>query len=112
MPSTIEAMTLALSMVHDMGKWFSPGTTVISLMVAFPMTPAAVVERMRVTLPRAMVMTDGLGMNATPTRLGLPGVAVRLSFISLTAKPLSPFNPVVVSFVFELVEEGKNYLCM
>lgn len=53
---------------------------------------------MRVTLPNATVMTDGLGMYANPWRFGSPGVAVVLIVTPVTLNPFKPFIPMLVSF--------------
>ena len=76
-----------------MGKELFPGISVKSLIVEFPTTPAMAVERLSVTLPMAMVITDGLGMKVFPLRLGSPAFAVRLTFTSVTLKPCRALSP-------------------
>lgn len=48
-------------------------------------------------LTKATVISDGLGMNAKPLRLGSPALAVVLMITSVTLKPCKPLRPVLVS---------------
>lgn len=93
-----EAAMRVWSMMPLMGRVLLPGTRVMSLMVALPTTPFWAVDMVRVTLPSATVMTDGLGMYAKPLRLGSPGVAVLLMVTPVTLNPFKPFIPMLVSF--------------
>lgn len=88
--------TAVLSMIEVMAKLLSPGTRVMSRMLEFPTTPPEV-ERVRVTLPNAMVMTDGLGTNAVPKKLEVPLAAVMLILAFVTLNPFNPLRALSVS---------------
>ncbi len=60
----------------------------------------------------ATVMTDGLGMNANPDRLGSPAAAVRLIFTPVTLNPCKPFIPKVVRCHKMPLATWNTYLCM
>jgi len=87
-----------------MGMVLLPGTRVMSLMVVLPTTPALAVERVRVTLPNATVMTDGFGMYANPLRFGSPALAELLIMTLVTLNPFKPLRPLYV------LEELKSIL--
>ena len=110
-----EAAMRVWSMKQLMGRVLLPGTRVMSLMVALPTTPFWAVDIVRVTLPNATVMTDGLGMYANPLRFGSPAVTVLLMVTPVTLNPFKPFRPIGMLVSYRDVEQlndGETYPCM
>ena len=93
---SILEITPAWSTMAVIGSVLLPGTRVMLLIVELPTTPAIFVERMRVTLPIAMVIRDGFGIYAYPWRFGCPGGAVRFILTFVTLKPANPLRPATV----------------